>query len=336
LTCIDDCIDVVTDEAFVWHLATNHGEDDALLECFVANNALLISFPIVHYLWESVTIAGAWSFRGIACNSKGFSVVVGLAGHGYRSGADITVWTEIVAGFGTHDVRAVCAIDDVFVVVGASNLDARYSLDHGVTWTPSALFAGNQLNGLSRGPEVDEVAVAVGAGGEIWRTANAGQTWTSIASPTAFTLLCVASCEGAMLAGGVSGILIRSTNNGLAPWSFIVVAGLGQNVRGVAGKGEVAVFVCDSGLIYRSTDTGATWTQVSSPVNTDLYAVAASSSGRWTACGAGGVIVQSLDDGVTWTLQDSQGVTADLYAACDHYPDGFALVAGDNSTLITE
>jgi uncharacterized protein YmfQ (DUF2313 family)/photosystem II stability/assembly factor-like uncharacterized protein len=335
MTCEDDCIDLVNDEAFLHALATNPGLNDDLLECFVYANALLISFPIVHYLWQQQLVPGFQSLRGIAGNVKGHVVTVGLGGNVFYANPSLTVWTA-ATGVPALDVRAVCAVDDVFVAVGHSSLEAIRSDDGGKTWQVSAPFIGNTLNGISRGPLDDLVAVAVGLGGHIWRTANAGLTWTQIASPTAFQLLSIAACQGAMLAGGVNGILIRSTSNGLAPWSIIVIPGLVNNVNGVAGAGQVVVLVCSGGLIYRSTDAGLTWTQMVSPIVAHLYCVTASTSGRWTAAGAGGVIVQSLDNGITWATQISQGTDSDLRGAGYHSPDGAAVLCGDVSALITE
>lgn len=334
MTCIDDCIDVVNDEAFLHALAVNHGPDDELLECFVNHNALLISFPLVHYLWEQQLVPGFVSLRGIAGDIKGRVCTVGLGGNVFWGSPDLSVWAA--ATVPAFDVRAVCAVDDIFVAVGHSSLDAIYSDDGGKTWQSSAIFAANQLNGIARGYLDDHVAVAVGLGGTIWRTANAGLTFANVASPTALQLLCVCSCAGAMIAAGLSGIVIRNTNNGLAPWSIVPIAGLVANVNGIAGVGSIAVLVTTGGRIYRSKDAGATWAQMVSPVATDLLCVTASTSGRWTAGGAGGVILQSLDDGITWAVQLSQGSTADLRGAGYHSPDGAAVFCGDLSALITE
>lgn len=334
-TCIDDCIDVVSDEAFLHAFAVNHGLDDDLLECVVGNNSLLISFPIVHYLWNAQVVPGAISLRGVAGTVKGFVCTVGLGGNVFWANPALTVWTA-AAGVPAQDVLAVCAVDDVFVAVGAAALDGIYSSDGGKTWLSSAAFAGNTLNGISRGYLNDQVAVAVGLGGAIWRTANAGQTFASIASPTALQLLCVCSCQGAMLAAGVSGIILRNSANGLAPWSIVAVGGLTAAINGISGVGLTAVLVANGGLIYRSADAGLTWAQMISPIATNLLCVTGSVSGRWTAAGTGGVIIQSLDDGITWTTQISQGGASDIYGAGFHRPDGAAVLCGDLSALITE
>lgn len=337
-TCEDNCIEPISDEGFIWLLAVDHtydAEEEALLDCFVNKNALLTSYPVIHYLWTPRLVAGFSDFRGVACDMKGRTVVVGLAGKVFYSHANLATWTPAVSGVPVQNINSVCAVDDIMVAVGASTLDAIWSTDGGINWTSSTAFAANTLNGVARGPGIDQVCVAVGLGGTIWRSTNAGQTWANVASPTALQLLCVCNCEGAMVAAGLNGIVIRSTANGAAPWSIIAIAGLGANVNAIAGLGQIVVLVTNGGFIYRSTDTGLTWTKMISPVVVNLYCVVGSPSGRWTAGGLGGVIVQSLDGGITWELQ-IQLNTEDLRAATYTHPSNFAILAGNLSNVITE
>ena len=336
MTCVDESIDVVNEEAFLWALATNHGPDDELLECFVSKNAPLISFPIVHYLWQQQLVPGFETLCGVAGNAKGRVACVGLGGVAFYGSPDLATWTAATGIPVGQDIRAICDVDGTFVAVGASGLDAIYSDDGGQTWASSAVFAGSTLNGVSRGPLLDQVAVAVGLGGAIWRTANAGQTWASVASPTALQLLNACSCAGAMVAAGVNGTLIRTTANGAAPWSIIAVPGLINNINGVSGVGSVVVLVTSGGQIWRSADAGLIWVQMTSPTFQDLYCVTGSVSGRWTAGGRGGQILQSLDDGITWEVQVSQAATTDLLGCGYHRPDGAVVLVGPLSTLITE
>lgn len=338
-TCIDECDDPITDEAFVWTLAVDHtydAEQEALLACFVDKNALLTSIALVHYMWTPQLIFGFSDFRGVATDTKGRTIVAGLAGKVFSAWPSLTSWTQITTGVPAGvDIRSVCAVDDYFVAVGASTLDAIWSSTGGLTWHSSTAFAGNTLNGVARGPLADLVCVAVGLGGQIWRSSDQGKNWATVASPTALQLTCVCNCEGAMLAGGLNGIVIRSTSNGAAPWSIIAIAGLGANVNAIAGLGQIVVLVTNGGFIYRSADTGLTWAKMTSPIVVNLYCVVGSPSGRWTAGGLGGVIVQSLDGGITWEQQISP-VSVDLRAACFHHPDNFAILAGDLSALVTE
>lgn len=72
------------------------------------------------------------------------------------------------------------------------------------------------------------------------------------------------------------------------------------------------------GLLWRSTDGGDSWTDVSiggstSAIFQDATYVAATST--WLACGTLGEIWSSVDDGLTWTLQHDSG--ADSWTGID-------------------
>ena len=332
MTCEDDCIDVVTDEAFMFALAVDHGLDDGLLECFVGHNALLISFPVVHYLWTSVNIGVGANFRGVCCSAKGYSLLVADGGQLYMSSDDLTFWTPgptQLAG-----LTACCAVDDVLLAVGYVGVNGVRSSDNGATWSSFDLIDCD-MAAVARGPLDDLVAVAVGEDGRIWRTQDAGLNWGEQVSPTANYLYGVTSCVGWMVAVGNAGVVIRSQDNGVS-WAVTAILGGGTvALQGVSGMGELAVAVGDDGSIWRSPDAGATWAQMVSPTADPLYAVVGSSSGRWTACGGGGVIIQSLDQGITWEIQVSP-TTNDLHCAGFHRPDGQVLLAGDNGEFILE
>lgn len=268
MVCTDDCIDVVTDEAFMFALAVDHGADDALLECFVQHNALLISFPVVHYLWTHVGIAGITNFTGIACSSKGYSLLVGGGGEIFTASDDLTFFSPgptQLAG-----LTACCAVDDVLLAVGYFGVNGVRSSDNGATWSSFDLIDCD-MAGISRGPFDDLVAVAVGEDGRIWRTQDAGINWGEQVSPTAQYLYAVTSCVAWMIAVGNTGVVIRSQDNGVS-WAVTTILGGGAvALQAVSGMGLVAITVGDDGSIWRSADAGATWAQMVSPTAGPLY-----------------------------------------------------------------
>ncbi len=339
MTCDDDCIDPLATENFDFYLGVDPGPDDALLECFVNKNALLISFPVVHYMWQTVTVPGATDFVGVACNVKGYTVAVANVGYIYV--------TDDLLAFNPFGPLAdvffygVCAVDGRFLAI-ATELGGGvvlYSDDNGGSWfTGGAIPPIDQLWGITRGPYADLVAVTVGENGRIFRTANAGLTWIEMASPVVdpVQLIGVTSARDVMVAVGsddISGI-VRSLDNGLT-WEYVANPGMTQFLFNVAGYLDTIIAVGTAGEIWRSTDKALTWTLIPSGVTETLWGVTGSPSGRWTACGNNGTILQSIDDGLTWEIQISP-VTDNLKAACAHRPDGRAVLVGVNSTVVLE
>ncbi len=71
----------------------------------------------------------------------------------------------------------------------------------------------------------------------------------------------------------------------------------------IAQAGERLVAVGWRGHILYSDDKGQTWKQATSPVDVDLTAVSFPSTSKGWAVGHGGVILNTVDGGETWTKQ---------------------------------
>ena len=150
--------------------------------------------------------------------------------------------------------------------------------------------------------------------GLIYTSSDAGSTWTPTMVPT---------------------------NN----WSSVASSADGGRLVAVAApfwNGATRSYV-GQGVIYRSSDTGATWTQTTAP-NTNWIGVASSADGtrlvavsapRWDEglrswVGAGG-IYSSLDSGATWKRTSAPAMYWSCVASA---ADGVRLVAGVDSGLI--
>lgn len=326
LTCVDGCMDELLDEewTFTWSLIADHGDDDALLECVVSHQALIGTYPIVHYPWSTFGMMLP-ALRGVACTPQGYIAAVGDSGVSLYTGTDLETWS--VAASAPDTLLAVCAVSETLIAVGALACEAQVSIDGGATWTQNPTGQSSTLYGVSRGPAGDDVAVAVGKAGEMFRSADAGSTWAPLAVLTGEDLLAVTRCTGAMVAVGTAGVVLRSTDNG-ATWA-VIAAGILVNLLAVTAWASTVIAVGNE--VWRSDDAGATWTKVYDPTGT-LAAVTSSPAERWTACGAGGLIVQSRDDGVTWTPQTSP-TTDELFCACAYLPGGRAVLIGDKFVL---
>jgi len=169
------------------------------------------------------------------------------------------------------------------------------------------------------------IAVAVGDGGDIVRSIDAGDTWTQVADGSGWNnenLNAVFSYGSTIIAVGVNdggtSTIVRSINGGAA-WSLRAVAGdPGEPLHdGVFVTASIIVVVGDddggaSSVILVSTDSGTTWTDKGG-FGTDydeiLYAVDANGStviavGQLDTAGDDRYVTyQSTDYGDTWTYR---------------------------------
>lgn len=141
---------------------------------------------------------------------------------------------------------------------------------------------------------------AVGAGGRIIATQDAGATWAQQTSNTTNDLngvWFVTSSEG--WAVGASGT-VRHTVNGGATWAIVVTGVATENLFGVVFTHPDTGFVVGAtGVVLRTVNGGLTWTR-KTPVSVNLNGVAFATTRDGWAVGDNGVIVGTHDAGASW------------------------------------
>jgi photosystem II stability/assembly factor-like uncharacterized protein len=140
---------------------------------------------------------------------------------------------------------------------------------------------------------------AVGVGGKMIATSNAGVTWSPRTSNTAFTLNGVwftTSAEG--WAVGANGTIMHSTDGG-SVWSRVDAA-TSENLTDVVFTARDTGFVVGSnGIVLRTTDRGVNWSK-QFPTASTLRGIAFARTLDGWAVGDGGVIVGTHDAGADW------------------------------------
>jgi photosystem II stability/assembly factor-like uncharacterized protein len=90
----------------------------------------------------------------------------------------------------------------------------------------------------------------------------------------------------------------------------------GRPLMSIAHAGERLVAVGMRGLVTISDDNGKTWTQVSTPVRSDLLALSFPTAMQGWAVGHDGVVLHTADGGSTWTRQfDGRAAAISLTAS---------------------
>ncbi|MFB3907999.1 MAG: YCF48-related protein [Candidatus Eisenbacteria bacterium] len=177
-------------------------------------------------------------------------------------------------------------------------------------------------------------AVAVGDGGRIYVTTDAGNSWTKVESGTNANLNAGDGFPtGPAWAVGDGGTILKTADG--VTWTA-VESGTTANLYGIAqphtDPSRVYV-VGDAGTILRSTDGGETWSAMPSGTNATLRAVSFSKENEdhLLAAGLGGAVLRSADGGENWcTLQ----APAHDYYAAEAVTDSEFLIAGPGGLLL--
>ncbi len=164
-------------------------------------------------------------------------------------------------------------------------------------WVAQTSNASEDLQGVFFDPG-GRLGWAVGSGGVVLSTADAGVTWTR-RTPTTFDLRGVwftSAAEG--WAVGLAGTVLHTLNGG-GSWTRLTNTGTSEELHGVwFASRDTGWVVGGNGFTMATTDRGASWSRVYIGGRT-LNAVRFAGANGW-AVGEGGVVAGSHDGGATW------------------------------------
>ncbi|GAB2879311.1 YCF48-related protein [Pseudoduganella ginsengisoli] len=151
----------------------------------------------------------------------------------------------------------------------------------------------------------EQEGFVAGAYGQLFRTADGGKSWESLAArtgnPDGLHFNAIAAGSGnTLLLAGEGGKVYRSADNG-ASWK---VSGTGYNghLYGVLASGDVLVAFGFGGHAFRSTDSGATWQALPKVVQRSLVAGSVQPDGSLLIVAQDGRLLRSTDHGKTFAI----------------------------------
>lgn len=269
-----------------------------------------------------IALSGSASFTLVAVNTDGStSVYNGSTWSTYAGGAASAVdWSE------TDDVGAylLCVATDeagIWCAGDLGNGKIYRSTDNGLTW--AEIKDTTETNVLCVATDRAGIWCAgTEYNGEIWRSADDGATWSSVhddigtaQDDSSTNIYRIATDEaGVWCATAPAGNkILRSSDDG-ANWAD-VEEGL-ETPRGIATD-KAGIWIATNGppgagylgSVYRSTDDGANFTEVTPTNMTAGYSIATDEDGVWCVGCSSGQIWRSSDDGATWTKVYEDGTS---------------------------
>jgi photosystem II stability/assembly factor-like uncharacterized protein len=251
-------------------------------------------------LFESVNGGSSWVQRNIPFSLtdplNGIFFIDGQNGWAfgnanYRTTDGGATWSELPYLGSTYSMKFHSATFGTTV----GNFGPMISRDGGASWeiSPNGMFAFHFLD--------SQVGLGVSSTG-IYRTMDGGSTFTEVHAGNATDALFLSSSNAVAI---VNDTFVYSTNGGVS-WT----AGLSaQGRRGlVAVSGSVVLawarssgYPAEDERIFRSTDGGATWTDIGEPIPGGPLGFVAAGGGSVVASDFDGTMYRSSDAGLTWS-----------------------------------
>jgi hypothetical protein len=274
--------------------------------------------------WTSRTAPGSLAWRSVSLSSTGqYQTSVIESGNIWTSSDYGVTWTERTTG-ATRGWRSVSLSSTgqyqsaVFDTAGS----IFTSTDFGVTWvqrsTATKTNAFTRIKSSASGQYQLATSGPVGnTNGQLYVSSDYGQTWMPRRGLTTW-LGGAVSATGAVMTAfltptAATATIIRSTDFGNTfteiPNTALAGTAYWRSIS-VTNSASIQTALAYGGSIYRSSDTGATWStagitidgtaNTSTPRNWQDIAVAAETGATQVTCVSGGYIYYSGDTGATW------------------------------------
>ncbi|MET0232469.1 MAG: YCF48-related protein [Rhodanobacteraceae bacterium] len=329
-------------DAFGYLLAVTFPDPDhgyAVGFDFGVGTALVYATPDGGATWTAQTIASDQPMNDVSFDTAMHGVAVGNVGALFVTDDGGATWESRDSGT-TLDLHSVRSDGGTITITGGDYIDDGFALvstDGGDTWdtqsVPGSLNNVRYLDATN--------GIAVGAGGALFRTTNAGTTWTSVQKSVSVQGLfgvAFADAQRGVAVGGAGTII--ATRDGGTNWSP-QTSGTGLWLYGVAAA-SATDWIASGGdiltyehVVLATHDGGATWADVTSPeMTTPMLSLACATTGTCIAVGECGEIARTEDSGATWTIAVAADCTSRAALEGVAFRDAFNAVAVGINTVL--
>ncbi len=185
-------------------------------------------------------------------------------------------------------------------MVAVSDSEVLRSTDDGSTWSRVLRFAPGYWSNVDLALHPSG-SLAVVAGCELYTSSDDGVSWDSVPGAPRANAMTICPDGIVLLLGSPDNSLYRQESSGQwrpigfpIPYAVVDVACSREDVLYYAAEP-------DWGEVYRSRDTGTTWTVVAGSFN-DVFHVAFPFQSEWLFLGGNQTLTASSDQGETWGL----------------------------------
>jgi photosystem II stability/assembly factor-like uncharacterized protein len=226
-------------------------------------------------------------------------------------------WTSKRIGSGGKDLNAVYFTDAKHGWVGGDSGFLAHTEDGGATWAERSIGTDHSINDVYF---VSKDAGFVLAGGSIFGTDDAGQTWRESkkfspsefadSAPELYSLRFNGKKRG-WVVGSVSrgdtivGSILAITRDGGASWEVLHAPSPAELIHIDFVDEKHGWIVGADGTILHTEDAGESWTKQESATTATLYHVDFRNEKQGWAVGERGTIVRTTDGGRSWTSMES-------------------------------
>lgn len=207
-------------------------------------------------------------------------------------------------------------------IVASATYQLMISTDNGNNWfrTQVPLSSSLAMTTVSL-PDISSSGriIVGGNNGYIAYSDNNGLTWTQGTTIGSTTIGVINWVSGnTWLATTATGVVYQNTNNGVGAWTSVYTASGSPNPTAFGKNGANLMMAFSSGLVVASSNSGASWSTVTPPLQTNekINDICGDGGSLMLLAGSFGTFCYSTNNGTSWTtLPVSAGFNAPQYRA---------------------
>lgn len=269
----------------------------AITACFVGDAGMLHTTTNGGQTWTPRSTGTLNNLNAVFFTGPSDGVAVGSVKTILRTTNGGANWSPVYIAGMSYDLIGLFFVDALNGWAAGTGGRILRTTDGGQSWQAGTTGTSADLN---RVVFLDtQQGWAAGEGGVLLRSTNGGMNWSALNSGTVNGIEGIGLSGSTVVAVGVFGDILRSTNG--STFSMIT-AGVRTTLNAVSAAVPSSAWAVGSGGVVIATNSGGQfWQPSSSGTSEALFAVDNINGSTVVACGNGGVIVRSSDGGQSWS-----------------------------------